>query len=163
MAARRSGSSPTALHLGPQSNLAGEVARLFAELTGHGARRLLRTPGTEAVMTALRLARAETGRRKVAHVRRLVSRALRRRARACAPDSANGAAVPAALGISPAIAEDLLVLDYGRAESLEVIRAQRPTSSRRSSSSRCRAAVPICSRASSCASCARSRARSAPR
>ena len=109
------------LHLGPQSNLAGEVAGLIAEVTGL-ERVAFSNTGTEAVMTALRLARAETGRRKVAlfagsyHGHSDGVLAMR-------SGLGGGSAVPAAIGISPAIAEDLLVLDYDSVESLDVIRA----------------------------------------
>lgn len=51
--------------LGPQSDLAGETAALFCTLTGK-ERVTFTNTGTEAVMTALRLARAATGRRKIA-------------------------------------------------------------------------------------------------
>jgi amino acid adenylation domain-containing protein len=51
-------------HLGPQSDLAGRAARLLAELTGMERVTFCNT-GSEAVMTALRIARAVTGREKV--------------------------------------------------------------------------------------------------
>ena len=53
------------MHLGPQSDLAGEVAGLICDLTGMD-RVTFCNSGTESVMTALRLARAATGRSKVA-------------------------------------------------------------------------------------------------
>ena len=53
------------IEIGPQSNLAGEVAELICELTG-GERVAFCNSGTEAVMTALRLARTATGRTKIA-------------------------------------------------------------------------------------------------
>jgi len=52
------------IHIGPQSDLAGEVAELVCELTGM-ERVTISNTGTEAVMTALRLARAATGRNKI--------------------------------------------------------------------------------------------------
>lgn len=50
--------------IGPQSPLVGEVARLLCDLTGM-ERVTLSNTGTEAVMTAIRIARAATGRRKL--------------------------------------------------------------------------------------------------
>ncbi|HST61353.1 MAG TPA: aminotransferase class III-fold pyridoxal phosphate-dependent enzyme, partial [Longimicrobium sp.] len=52
------------LHLGPQSDLAGEAARRLSELTGMERVTFCNT-GSEAVMTALRIARTVTGREKV--------------------------------------------------------------------------------------------------
>ncbi|WP_050526989.1 aminotransferase class III-fold pyridoxal phosphate-dependent enzyme [Pseudorhodobacter aquimaris] len=53
------------IQIGPQSEIAGEAAERFAALTGH-ERVAFSNTGTEAVMTAIRLARAATGRRKIA-------------------------------------------------------------------------------------------------
>src|SRR3546814_14236500 len=53
------------LFIGPQAHLAGEVAQRLCRLTGN-ARAAFCNSGTEAVMTALRLARHATGRKKVA-------------------------------------------------------------------------------------------------
>ncbi len=53
------------VQLGPQSQLAGRVAKLVSELTGV-ERVSFCNSGTEAVMTALRLARTVTGRTKIA-------------------------------------------------------------------------------------------------
>ena len=53
------------LHLGPQAKKAASVATLITEVTGHERVAFCNT-GTEAIMTALRLARAKTGRTLVA-------------------------------------------------------------------------------------------------
>jgi len=53
------------LHLGPQAKRAANVATLISEITGHERIAFCNT-GTEAIMTALRLARAKTGRTMVA-------------------------------------------------------------------------------------------------
>ncbi|HEU5130463.1 MAG TPA: aminotransferase class III-fold pyridoxal phosphate-dependent enzyme, partial [Pyrinomonadaceae bacterium] len=53
------------IQLGPQSHLAGQVAKLVCELTGV-ERATFCNSGTEAVMTALRLARTVSGRTKIA-------------------------------------------------------------------------------------------------
>src|SRR3546814_20372633 len=52
------------LFIGPQAHLAGEVAQRLCRLTGN-ARAAFCNSGTEAVMTALRLARPTPGRRKL--------------------------------------------------------------------------------------------------
>src|SRR5690606_34894828 len=51
--------------IGPQHPLAGEVARLVCEMTGHDRAGLCNT-GSEAVLGALRIARTVTGRNLVA-------------------------------------------------------------------------------------------------
>ncbi len=52
------------VHLGPQSDLAGHVAKAICEMTGV-ERVTFTNSGTEAVMGALRIARCVTGREKV--------------------------------------------------------------------------------------------------
>ncbi|MFM7788141.1 MAG: aminotransferase class III-fold pyridoxal phosphate-dependent enzyme, partial [Microcystis panniformis] len=52
------------IHLSPRSPIVGEVAALICELTG-AERACFCCSGTEAVMTAIRLARAATGRNKI--------------------------------------------------------------------------------------------------
>jgi glutamate-1-semialdehyde-2,1-aminomutase len=106
------------LQIGPQSNLAGEVAQLICELTGM-ERATFCNSGTEAVMTALRLARTVTGRTKIAlfkgsyhgHIDRVLATA------------SNGQidAVPIAPGISQQDVEGVLVLDYGDPKSLDIL------------------------------------------
>ena len=51
--------------IGPQAELAGEVAQLICELTG-AQRVTFSNTGTEAIMTAIRIARAATNRTKIA-------------------------------------------------------------------------------------------------
>ena len=53
------------IQIGPQSELVGETARLVSELTGM-ERVTFSNTGTEAVMTAVRLARTATNRNKIA-------------------------------------------------------------------------------------------------
>ncbi|NKN37354.1 aminotransferase class III-fold pyridoxal phosphate-dependent enzyme [Agrobacterium sp. a22-2] len=105
--------------LGPQSDLAGETAALFCRLTGKDRVTFTNT-GTEAVMTALRLARAATGRRKVAmfigsyhgHSDQVLNRIA-------GPDDPR--TVPAFTGISPATAEDVVLLPYDDPRALEIL------------------------------------------
>jgi amino acid adenylation domain-containing protein len=128
------------LRLGPQSDLAGKVARLLCETTGT-ERALFCNSGTEAVMTALRIARAVTGRTRIALF----------------PGSFHGTfdgtlvrgelgpegglkAVPMAPGVSASMMNDLLLLPYDSPESIELLKTHghevaavliEPTRSRR--------------------------------
>ncbi|WP_342379999.1 amino acid adenylation domain-containing protein [Myxococcus stipitatus] len=109
------------MEVGPQSDLAGRAAELICELTGM-KRVTFCNSGTEAVMTALRLARAATGRSKVVMftgsyhghsdgtlvVGRMVDGV---------PQT-----LPMAAGVTQKVAEDVIVLPYGEERSLEVIR-----------------------------------------
>ncbi|AGC43406.1 non-ribosomal peptide synthetase [Myxococcus stipitatus DSM 14675] len=109
------------MEVGPQSDLAGRAAELICELTGM-KRVTFCNSGTEAVMTALRLARAATGRSKVVMftgsyhghsdgtlvVGRMVDGV---------PQT-----LPMAAGVTEKVAEDVIVLPYGEERSLEVIR-----------------------------------------
>ena len=107
------------LFMGPQASLAGEVAERIARLTGN-ERVLFCNTGTEAVMTALRIARHTTGRSLVAmfagsyhgHFDGTLARS--------GPDG-RGAAL--AGGTPPGMVEDMLVLDYADPEgSLEALK-----------------------------------------
>src|ERR687886_23757 len=110
------------LHLGPQSHLAGEVAELIGEMTGV-ERVTFCNSGTEAVMTALRLARTATGRSKIAvfsgsyhgHFDGVLVTA----------QTVDGKlrSVPIAPGVTQHIVEDVLVLEYGNPQSLDVLQA----------------------------------------
>jgi glutamate-1-semialdehyde aminotransferase len=100
------------LYLGPQSPLAGTVARQIAALTGV-ARVCFCNSGTEAVMTAIRLARAATRRSKIAmfkwsyhgHFDGTLGR----------PRAGGGEVrtIPLAPGCSAGAVQDVLMLDYG--------------------------------------------------
>ncbi|MGQ4584032.1 amino acid adenylation domain-containing protein [Lysobacter sp. F60174L2] len=106
--------------IGPQHPLAGEVTRLVCELTGHDRAALCNT-GSEAVMGAIRVARTITGRNTVVMFSgsyhgindEVIVRGTRKLK-----------SVPAAPGILPNTAENVLVLDYGTDEALEIIRAR---------------------------------------
>lgn len=104
--------------LGPQHELAGEVAKMICEITNSDRAGFCNT-GSEAVLGAMRIARTVTGRSTII--------------------SFNGAyhgindevilrgtkkfkSVPAAAGIMPESVQNMLVLDYGTPESLEIIR-----------------------------------------
>ena len=110
--------------LGPRSAHSGEVAALFCELTGM-ERATFTNSGTEAVMTAIRLARAKTGRTRIAMF--AGSYHGHSDGTLAQTQEVNGKlrSFPVAPGIPPKVAEEVLVLDYGTPEALEVIRKHR--------------------------------------
>jgi glutamate-1-semialdehyde aminotransferase len=109
------------IHLGTQSEVAGEVAELICELT-QMERVAFSNTGTEAIMTAIRLARTVTNRTKIAlfsgsyhgHFDGTLVKA----------QTGNGTlhAVPKAPGIPPNIVKDILILEYGNPHSLDIIK-----------------------------------------
>lgn len=107
---------------GPQAELAGEVATLFTEMTGNERMTFCNT-GSEAVMAALRVARAVTGRDKVVmfngNYHGQFDEVLVRSARR--PEGPPRSA-PVATGIPQSAVENMVVLDYGAQESLDWIR-----------------------------------------
>ncbi len=111
------------MQLGPQSHLAGQVAKLLCELTGT-ERATFCNSGTEAVMTALRLARTVSGRTKIAMFTGSYHGSFDGTL-ARAERGADGKlrAVPLAPGVPPSMIEDVMILAYGAPESLEEIRA----------------------------------------
>ena len=108
------------IEIGPQSPLAGRVAKLITEFTGMERVAFCNT-GSEAVMATLRLARTVTGRDLVAtftgDYHGTFDEVLYR-------PGANLKTLPAAPGILPGMFENLLVLEYGTPESLEILRAR---------------------------------------
>jgi glutamate-1-semialdehyde aminotransferase/acyl carrier protein len=105
--------------IGPTPPLAPEVARLLCEFTGFDRAAFCNT-GSEAVMGCMRIARTVTGRSKIAIFTgsyhgifdEVVVRGTKKLR-----------AIPAAPGIMPESAQNMLVLDYGTPESLEILKA----------------------------------------
>ena len=108
--------------LGPRSEHMQEIAQLFTEITGH-ERVGFTNSGTEAIMIALRLARAATGRDKIVIFDRAYNGhsdgTLAKTVRSLSGELNSE---PVAPGIPLNVAKDVLVLDYGNPESLEIIR-----------------------------------------
>lgn len=110
------------LLLGPRSPHAGEAAELICEMTGM-ERVTFTNTGTEAVMAALRLARAATRRNKIVmfenayhgHADNVMGRPVWQ-------DALLGS-VPVAPGITQGSVDDLWLLDYGSDAALDFIRA----------------------------------------
>jgi glutamate-1-semialdehyde aminotransferase/alpha-ketoglutarate-dependent taurine dioxygenase len=109
------------IHLGPQSDLAGEVARRLRTLTGD-ERVAFCNSGTEAVMTAMRVARAVTQRDKIALFTNSYHGTFDGTlARARASGSGAGKAFTGAPGTPRGMIADVLVLEYGSNSALELI------------------------------------------
>ena len=110
------------IQVGPQSDIAAEVAELISEFTGM-ERVTFCNSGTEAVMAALRMVRATSGRSKIAmfsgsyHGHSDATMVVARR------HGGQWRTVPMAPGIPQYVAEDVLVLPYGDAHSLELVEA----------------------------------------
>ncbi|MDG2536712.1 amino acid adenylation domain-containing protein [Dyella jiangningensis] len=104
--------------IGPQHPLAGEVAEQVCELTGFDRAGLCNT-GSEAVMGAIRIARTVTGRDTLViftgSYHGIFDEVIVRGTRKLR-------SVPAAPGILRNTSENVLVLDYGTPESLQIIR-----------------------------------------
>ncbi|MFT7032010.1 MAG: iturin family lipopeptide synthetase A [Cyclobacteriaceae bacterium] len=107
--------------LGAMSPIAGQVAALISKMTGVD-RVAFYNSGTEAVMVALRLARAARSRQKVVMFHGSYHGTydgVLAQKDAFAKDHK---AVPKATGIPPKMLEDVILLDYGTEESLEIIK-----------------------------------------
>ena len=106
--------------IGPQHPLAGEVAKLVCEMTGFDRAGLCNT-GSEAVMGAVRIARTVTGRTTIVLFTgsyhgifdEVIVRATKKLK-----------AVPAAPGIMANTSQNVLVLDYGTPEAMEIIKSR---------------------------------------
>ncbi|PLX80168.1 MAG: hypothetical protein C0614_07365, partial [Desulfuromonas sp.] len=107
------------IELGPQSRLAGEVAELAGELTGLPRVAFCNT-GSEAVMVAIRLARAVTGRDKIV----IFSNSYHGTFDSVLATRVEDRTWPTAIGIPQTMVEDILVLNYGSDEALEQIAEQ---------------------------------------
>ncbi len=108
------------VEIGPQTPLAGRVARLFTEITGQERVAFCNT-GSEAVTAALRLARTVTGRNKIATFAGAYHGTFDE---VIVRGSAKLKSFPAAPGIMPSMVENILVLDYGSPESLDILQNQ---------------------------------------
>ncbi len=112
------------IQIGPQSEVVGEVAELVAQLTGM-ERVCFSNTGTEAVMSAIRIARAVTGRNKIVifsgsyhgHFDGTLIKANK--------VENNHSAIPLTPGVLPNFVNDVLVLEYGNPESLEIIKTHQ--------------------------------------
>lgn len=104
--------------VGPQHPLAGEVCELLCEFTGHDRAALCNT-GSEAVLGAMRIARTVTGRSLIVafsgSYHGINDEVIVR-------GSKKQVSFPAAPGIMPEAVQNMLILDYGTPESLQIIK-----------------------------------------
>lgn len=107
--------------VGPQTPLAGETAQMFCELTGNERCSFVCT-GSEAVQAAMRLARTATGRDKIAVFTKdyhgNFDEVLVRGSQA----KKKPRTFPSAPGVPKTAVSNMLVLDYGTEESMEILR-----------------------------------------
>jgi len=104
--------------IGPQHELAGEMSKLICEFTGFDRAALCNT-GSEAVLGAMRIARTVTGRSLIVAFSgsyhgindEVIIRGTKKLK-----------SFPAAPGIMPEVVQNMLILDYGTDESLQIIR-----------------------------------------
>ena len=110
-------------HLGPQSDLVGPAAELLCELTGVERATFCNT-GSEATMTAVRIARAATGRDRIVlfagSYHGCYDGVL---ARSGIGRNGEPRTLPVALGTPQRTVDDVVVLPYGAPESLGWLRA----------------------------------------
>jgi amino acid adenylation domain-containing protein len=106
--------------VGPQHELAGEVSKLICEFTGCDRAALCST-GSEAVLGAMRIARTITGRSLIiaftGSYHGIVDEVLVRGTKKLK-------SFPAASGIMPEAVQNMLILDYGTEESLQIIKSR---------------------------------------
>lgn len=106
------------IEIGPQHPLVGEVSDLICELTGNDRAAFCNT-GSEAVLGAMRLARTVTGREKIV----VFSGSYHGINDEVIIRGAKQKPLPAAPGINNNSVSNMVVLDYGTDEALEVIRS----------------------------------------
>ena len=104
--------------LGPQHELAGEVSKMICEFTGLERAAFCNT-GSEAVLGAVRIARTVTGRSLIVaftgSYHGIFDEVIVR-------GNKKLRSFPAAPGIMPEAVQNMLILDYGTNESLQIIR-----------------------------------------
>ncbi|MBG9773056.1 non-ribosomal peptide synthetase [Brevibacillus laterosporus] len=107
--------------VGPMSRLSGEVAQLISDITGVD-RVAFYNSGTEAVMVAVRIARAFTGRSKIAIFAGSYHGSFDGILARSDTAKDDGSSKPMAPGVPTSMSEDILVLEYGSEKSLQIIR-----------------------------------------
>lgn len=109
------------MEIGPQTQLAGEVAELVRELTGMD-RVTFCNSGTEAVMAALRIARAVTGKSKFVYFAGSYHGHSEQTLGAAAGGNESPDAITFFPGVPQSSVADAIVVEYADASSLDVIR-----------------------------------------
>lgn len=111
------------VEIGPQSRLAGEVARLICEFTRMDRVTFCNT-GSEAVMASLRLARTVTGREKVVMFKGSYHGTFDEVLARPVVVKEELMTLPIAPGVTPNLIQNVIIVDYGTPEALELIREQ---------------------------------------
>ncbi len=111
------------LQLGPRSPIVGEVAALIAELTGL-ERVAFSNTGTESVITAMRIARAATGKNKIVLFKKAYHGHSDYALVEAYIQDDNGNPTPITPGIPRNVLDNTLVLEYGDMNELDKIRQQ---------------------------------------
>lgn len=106
------------IEIGPQTALAGRVAKKISQITGMERVAFCNT-GSEAVMAALRIARTVTGRDRIVLFTNSYHGTFDE---VLVRAGANLKSLPGAPGVLATAVENILVLDYGTPESLDIIR-----------------------------------------
>ncbi|WP_440119536.1 aminotransferase class III-fold pyridoxal phosphate-dependent enzyme [Paenibacillus sp. QZ-Y1] len=106
--------------LGPMSNIAGQVSELIREITGC-ERVAFYNSGTEAIMVAIRLARAQSGRSKIALFSGSYHGTFDGVLGVADMNADDGQALPMAPGIPESYLKDVLILNYNSPHSLEIL------------------------------------------
>ena len=104
--------------IGPQHEKSGEVCKLICEFTGFDRAALCNT-GSEAVLGAMRIARTVTGRSTIVAFTNSYHGIMDE---VIARGTKKQKTFPAAPGIMPEAVQNMLILDYGTEESLQIIR-----------------------------------------
>lgn len=106
------------IEIGPQHPLVADVSNMINEMTG-SERVAFCSTGSESVLGAMRIARTVTGREKIivfsGSYHGINDEVILR-------GSKSGNSYPAAPGINSQSVSNMIVLDYGTAESLQIIR-----------------------------------------
>lgn len=104
---------------GPQTDLGGEVSSLLCKITG-AERVAFTNTGSEAVMAAMRIARTVNKKSKIVMFRG----SYHGNFDCVLAESIDGMTFPTSPGTMDGMVEDVIVLEYGKEESLEIIREQ---------------------------------------
>ncbi|MEM9080136.1 MAG: amino acid adenylation domain-containing protein, partial [Verrucomicrobiota bacterium] len=108
--------------VGPQMMLAGETAEMFCELTGNERASFVCT-GSEAVQGAMRIARTVTGRDKIAVFNKDYHGNFDEVLLRGGKSKGQPRTFPSAPGVPKQSVGNMLILDYGTDESLEILKA----------------------------------------
>ena len=110
----------SSIAIGPQTSLAGEVAGLLCEMTGHQRAAFCNT-GSEAVLAAIRSARTVSGRDRIVVFAGAYHGIFDEVIVKKIDMGGQSRSIPVAPGIPRSAVEQVLVLEYGDPKSLEII------------------------------------------